>query len=120
MRRHDELWLRGLLASRDGKEVMRGERAAPVADAAAADALGLALADEFLARGAARLRTHDSCTRVARVERSETRGNRDRCSAHPGFAALNPGYEFRYRSAVADEERSRTSLRTRSPASASW
>ena len=55
VRRHDELWLRGLLASRDGKEVMRGERAAAVADAAAADALGLALADEFLARGAARL-----------------------------------------------------------------
>ncbi len=54
VQRHDELWLRGLLASPDGKEVMRGERAAPVADAAAAGALGLALADEFLARGAAR------------------------------------------------------------------
>jgi hydroxymethylbilane synthase len=55
MLRHGELWLRGLLASRDGKEVMRGERSAPVADAASADALGTALADEFLARGAGRL-----------------------------------------------------------------
>lgn len=53
--RHDELWLRGLLASRDGSEVMRGERSAPVANAAAADALGQALAESFLARGAARL-----------------------------------------------------------------
>ena len=55
MLRHGELWLRGLLASRDGKEVMRGEKSAPVADAASADALGTALADEFLARGAGRL-----------------------------------------------------------------
>ena len=53
--RHGELWLRGLLASRDGKEVMRGDRSAPVAGVDAADALGLALADEFLARGAGRL-----------------------------------------------------------------
>ena len=53
--RHGELWLRGLLASRDGSEVMRGDKSAPVADVAAADALGTALADEFLARGAGRL-----------------------------------------------------------------
>jgi len=53
--RHGELWLRGLLASRDGSEVMRGEKSAPVADAAAAEALGTTLADEFLARGAGRL-----------------------------------------------------------------
>jgi hydroxymethylbilane synthase len=53
--RHGALWLRGLLASRDGKDIMRGEREAVVEDAAAADALGRALADEFLARGAARL-----------------------------------------------------------------
>jgi porphobilinogen deaminase len=53
--RHGELWLRGLLASRDGSEVMRGEKSAPVADTAAADALGTILADEFLARGAGRL-----------------------------------------------------------------
>jgi hydroxymethylbilane synthase len=52
---HGELWLRGLIASRDGAEVMRGERRAAVADVAAADALGKALADEFLSRGAARL-----------------------------------------------------------------
>jgi len=52
---HGELWLRGLLASRDGAEVMRGERSAPVPDHRAADALGLALAADFLARGAARL-----------------------------------------------------------------
>jgi hydroxymethylbilane synthase len=53
--RHDELWLRGLLASRDGAEVMRGERSATVGDANAADALGRALARELLDRGAARL-----------------------------------------------------------------
>ena len=52
---HDELWLRGLLASRDGGEVLRGERRARCDDAPAADALGRALATEFLARGAARL-----------------------------------------------------------------
>jgi hydroxymethylbilane synthase len=52
---HGELWLRGLLASRDGATVMRGDRRATVADAGGADALGRVLADEFLARGAARL-----------------------------------------------------------------
>ena len=31
-------------------------------------------------------------TGVARVERSETRGNRAHCHNHPGFAPLNPGY----------------------------
>ncbi len=55
MFRHNELWLRGLLASRDGAEVMRGETHAAIADAAAADAFGLSLARDFLARGAARL-----------------------------------------------------------------
>jgi hydroxymethylbilane synthase len=53
--RQGELWLRGLLASRDGSEILRGEASAAVADAAAADALGRGLADDFLARGAARL-----------------------------------------------------------------
>jgi hydroxymethylbilane synthase len=53
--RHGELWLRGLLASRDGSEILRGEAAAVVSDASAADALGRRLADDFLARGAARL-----------------------------------------------------------------
>jgi hydroxymethylbilane synthase len=52
---HGELWLRGLLASRDGAQVLRGDRRAPCDDAQAADALGRALAAEFLARGAARL-----------------------------------------------------------------
>jgi len=52
---HGELWLRGLLASRDGATVMRGERRAPCGDDAAAHALGRTLADEFLARGAAKL-----------------------------------------------------------------
>ena len=51
----DELWLRGLLASRDGGEILRGERRARCADEAAADALGSALAAEFFANGAARL-----------------------------------------------------------------
>ncbi len=53
--RHGELWLRGLVASRDGATVMRGERSAVVADVPAAEALGGALARDFLARGAARL-----------------------------------------------------------------
>jgi hydroxymethylbilane synthase len=48
------LWLRGLLATRDGTAMLRGEREAEVGEAEAAAALGLDLADEFLARGAAR------------------------------------------------------------------
>jgi len=52
--REGVLWLRGLVASQDGREVMRGERESPAVDAAGADALGHALAGEFLARGAAR------------------------------------------------------------------
>ena len=49
------LWLRGLLASRDGGELLRGEMERDVADVDAAVALGAALADDFLARGAHRL-----------------------------------------------------------------
>jgi hydroxymethylbilane synthase len=48
------LWLRGLLASLDGREVMRGERDAEITDADGADALGLELAGELISRGAAR------------------------------------------------------------------
>jgi hydroxymethylbilane synthase len=51
----DELWLRGLFGNREGTDVMRGERVATVADAASAQALGIGLAEDFLARGAARL-----------------------------------------------------------------
>jgi hydroxymethylbilane synthase len=53
--RHDELWLRGLLASESSVEVIRGERSAAVGDEHEADALGRALAADFLARGAGRL-----------------------------------------------------------------
>jgi hydroxymethylbilane synthase len=57
--RGGELWLRGLIARRDGTEVLRGERVAVLdpetGDVAIAEALGCALGDEFLARGAARL-----------------------------------------------------------------
>jgi hydroxymethylbilane synthase len=49
------LWLRGLIASRDGAEVLRGEREAELVDADAADTLGTALAGEMLTRGAGRL-----------------------------------------------------------------
>lgn len=49
------LWLRGLLASRDGRDVLRGEMESAVAEVADAQALGSALADDFLARGAHRL-----------------------------------------------------------------
>ncbi len=56
VRGHDgTLWLRALLADREGREVMRGERRADVASSPDAEALGLALADEFMARGARRL-----------------------------------------------------------------
>jgi len=51
------LWLRGLLASRDGKDILRGELDAEVQDAAGAAELGLALADDFLSRGASRFLT---------------------------------------------------------------
>jgi len=49
------LWIRGYLARRDGSDALRGEREAEVADSDEAEALGSGLADEFLARGAARL-----------------------------------------------------------------
>ena len=48
------LWLRGLLAARDGKDVLRGEAEADVADGEGAERLGLELADDFHSRGAAR------------------------------------------------------------------
>jgi hydroxymethylbilane synthase len=51
----EELWLRGLFGNREGTDVIRGERVATVTDAAGAEALGAALAEDFLARGAARL-----------------------------------------------------------------
>jgi hydroxymethylbilane synthase len=53
MLRDGALWLRGLVASRDGRAVLRGERAAKVATGNEAQALGEALAQELLARGAA-------------------------------------------------------------------
>jgi hydroxymethylbilane synthase len=51
----ERLWLRGLVASADGREVMRGELDEEVGGVEAAETLGAALADEFLGRGAARL-----------------------------------------------------------------
>jgi len=56
--RDDGLWLRGLIASRDGTDILRGERTARIdpetGKASDAEALGRELADEFLARGAKR------------------------------------------------------------------
>ena len=52
IRRGPELWLRGLVASRDGRSVLRGERAAVAATAREAEALGEALGAELVARGA--------------------------------------------------------------------
>jgi len=49
------LWLRGLIASRDGREVMRDEIEAEVIDAEEADALGETLAGTLLSHGAGRL-----------------------------------------------------------------
>ena len=48
------LWLRGLIASRDGRDVLRGEVASAVSEVADAEDLGRALADDFLSRGAQR------------------------------------------------------------------
>lgn len=61
MFRGDELWLRGLIASRDGTDVLRGERSTKL-DAergaeADAEELGQALGDDFLTRGARRFMT---------------------------------------------------------------
>ncbi|HSS70768.1 MAG TPA: hydroxymethylbilane synthase [Casimicrobiaceae bacterium] len=50
--RDGELWLRALIASRDGRQVLRGERAACCSNAATARELGEALGAEFIARGA--------------------------------------------------------------------
>ncbi len=50
-----ELWLRGFLASHDGSEILRGAKSEPVATLQEAEALGTALAEDFLARGARRL-----------------------------------------------------------------
>lgn len=50
-----ELWLRGFLASRDGSEILRGAASAPVTTMKDADALGSALAADFIARDARRL-----------------------------------------------------------------
>jgi hydroxymethylbilane synthase len=51
--RGDQLRLRGVIASRDGSRVLRGERMGAAANVEAAEALGDALGAEFLARGAA-------------------------------------------------------------------
>jgi hydroxymethylbilane synthase len=53
--RGDQLWLRGLIASRDGKQVLRGERTAPVTTIEMAVTLGDELGADFLARDAARI-----------------------------------------------------------------
>jgi hydroxymethylbilane synthase len=53
------LWLRGLIGTRDGTHVIRGEQEQEIVDAAAAVALGTALADELLAHGAGRLLVDD-------------------------------------------------------------
>jgi hydroxymethylbilane synthase len=57
--RSGELWLRGLLANREGTDVLRGERTvaldADAGDVAVADRLGRDLAEDFKTRGAARL-----------------------------------------------------------------
>lgn len=48
------LWLRGLIASQDGREVLREEREANIVDSDGAEALGIELAAELIARGATR------------------------------------------------------------------
>lgn len=48
----DDIWLRGLVGTPDGSELIEGEIRGPRADA---EALGIALADELLGRGADRI-----------------------------------------------------------------
>jgi len=48
----DEIWLRGLVGEPDGSEIIRGEVRGPRAEA---EALGVALADDLLSRGADRI-----------------------------------------------------------------
>ena len=56
--RNGELWLRGLLANREGTDILRGERSVALdpdtGDVATADRLGQDLAEEFKSKGAAR------------------------------------------------------------------
>ncbi|MEP6942973.1 MAG: hydroxymethylbilane synthase [Betaproteobacteria bacterium] len=54
-KRGDVLWLRGVIARRDGSEVMRAQREARVTSVADANALGEALAADMIARGAERV-----------------------------------------------------------------
>jgi hydroxymethylbilane synthase len=53
IRRGREWWLRGLVATRDGSAVLRGERSGVATTAREAEALGEALGAELIARGAA-------------------------------------------------------------------
>jgi hydroxymethylbilane synthase len=53
--RGNQLWLRGLIASRDGRTVLRGERSGVTTTSAAAQALGDALGADLMARGAAKI-----------------------------------------------------------------
>ena len=53
--RAGELWLRGFLANRDGSCILRGSSSSPVATPQQAQDLGLALAQDFIARGAREL-----------------------------------------------------------------
>ena len=48
------LWLRGLVGSPDGRQILRAERRGP---ACAPETLGQTLAEQLLAQGAARLLT---------------------------------------------------------------
>ena len=50
----DQLWLRGLVGSPDGRQILRAERRGP---ACAPETLGQTLAEQLLAQGAARLLT---------------------------------------------------------------
>ena len=49
---NEELWLRGLVASRDGKQILRAERRGSISDA---EALGARVANDLLAQGADRI-----------------------------------------------------------------
>ena len=61
--RNGELWLRALIASRDGRNVLRGERTGRCTGGADADTLGGELGNELLERGAAAILGGDASAR---------------------------------------------------------
>jgi hydroxymethylbilane synthase len=109
----DDLWLRGLIASRDGRQVLRGELSASVTSVAAARALGDTLGADFLKRGAAQLL---ASSLHARHGRPPALRARSRCS---GASRLSfpPSSSFRRKTRPASSAHSKRSRVMTTPSS---